>query len=147
MTWQPLERAEFGTFKPKFLAELRKMPQAMQDAVMIELRTCETFINDTYQVARRVMGPDPAGGELVHLSIRRRDREPCRDWRDFQRIKNQLCGTESEGIELFPAESRLTDTANQYHMWVFTKYKIPVGFKTRLTATPDEAAVWGAKQR
>jgi hypothetical protein len=35
------------------------------------------------------------------------------DWRDLQRIKNQLVGPECEAVELYPAESRKVDTANQ----------------------------------
>jgi len=107
--------------------------------------------NDIYQVIAR---PMMANGERtggVHLSIRRNDRRPARDWRDFQRIKNELCGPEREGIELYPAESRLVDCANQYHMWVAPPgVRFPVGFdEGRVTRTPEEAAIEapGAVQR
>lgn len=111
------------------------------------LDSSKIWLNDVYQVAVRVMGPDEDGGELIHLSIKRRDREPCKDWRDFQRIKNQLCGEEAEGVELYPAESRIVDTANQYHIWVFTKSKIGLGFPAGMKATTKEAENIGAKQR
>lgn len=67
-------------------------------------------------------------GELVHLSIKRHDREPVTDWRDKQEIKNQLVGPECEGLELYPAESRVVDTANQYHLWCFRTMKLEIGF-------------------
>ena len=51
---------------------------------------------------------------MAKLSIRRNDREAVHDWRDLQRIKNELVGPECEGFELYPAESRLVDTANQF---------------------------------
>lgn len=87
-------------------------------------------------------------GGLTELSIRRNDRKPARDWRDFQRIKNQLCGPEREAVELYPAESRLMDTANQYYLWVFPLgVTVPVGFLSRNVATPAQAEVVGAVQR
>lgn len=86
----------------------------------------EVYLNDRYQVAKRTI----EDGRMVHLSIKRVDREPIHDWRDLQAIKNMLVGPECEAIEIYPAESRLVDTANQYHLWVFTDetYRIPVGF-------------------
>jgi len=66
---------------------------------------------------------------VTHLSIKREDREPIHDWRDLQIIKSLFCGPESEGIEIYPAESRMVDTANQFHLWVFPDgATIPVGF-------------------
>jgi hypothetical protein len=37
-------------------------------------------------------------------------------------------------VELFPAESRLVDTANQYHLWVMAdaEYRFPFGYQRRL---------------
>lgn len=89
----------------------------------------ETFMNDVYQVAKRAVEM-PNGCEYWHLSIKRRDREPLIDWRDKQEIKNQLCGPEHEGVEVFPAESRLVDAANHTHIWVLRHEGdvIPVGF-------------------
>src|SRR5262249_1931039 len=55
---------------------------------------------------------------FIHLDISRKDEEPCKCWLDFQAIKNQLVGPEFEAVELFPAEERLVNTSNQYHLWV-----------------------------
>jgi len=66
---------------------------------------------------------------ITYLSIKRLDLEPIHDWRDLQEIKNQICGKDREGLELYPAEDRVVDTANQYHMFVFGKeHGIPLGF-------------------
>jgi hypothetical protein len=105
------------------------------------------WINDKYQVVRREI----AGG-MVHLSIRRRDRSADHDWRDYQQIKNQLVGPECEAVELYPAESRLVDNANQYHLWAVLDpaYRFPIGWKERMVSNnaigkseqrPFEAAV------
>jgi hypothetical protein len=95
----------------------------------------EYWLNDLYQVAliRHEQWPN-----VVQLNIRRRDgRVILRDWRHFQWIKNQLVGEENEGIEIYPAESRLTDTGNKYHLWVFIDpaYRIPFGFAEREVVT------------
>lgn len=81
------------------------------------------------------------------LSIKRHDREPICDWRDFQEIKNQLCGEQYEGIMLYPAESRVVDTANQYWMYVFMNegWAVPCGFTTGVKT--DDSKYGNAKQR
>jgi len=103
-----------------------------------QMRREVLYRNDHYQVA---IDKDPehgfAGAVIWHLSIKRTDKEPIMGWRDVQEIKNQLCGPKAEGIQLFPAESRLVDTANQYHVYVFMKMggkrwpQIPIGWTTR----------------
>lgn len=77
-------------------------------------------MNDQYVVHKRLIeSNDPDILPMIHLSIRNQDRSTRHDWRDFQRIKNQLAGPEYEGLEVYPAESRKVDTANQYHLWCF----------------------------
>ena len=66
---------------------------------------------------------------LTHLSIKRHDRKAMHDWRDLQMIKTVLCGPEREAMEVYPAESRLVDAANQYHLWVLPEgVLLPFGF-------------------
>ena len=96
--------------------------------------------NSLYHVIIRKMGPD-----LVHLSIKRHDRKPVKNWRHFQYIKNQICGEESFGFEVYPPESKLVDTANQYHLWVTAGSVMPdFCFDVRLVA--EEPAIKGAVQ-
>lgn len=105
------------------------------------------FKNSIYQVAVRKVKPDN-WPEMAWLSIKRIDREPVHDWRHLQRIKNEIIGPEHEGLELYPAEERVVDTANQYHLWVLMdpRVRIPFGFEqgVRLDAQEDGT---GAKQR
>lgn len=98
----------------------------------------EAWVNDTYQVFVKYLTPpteipmpipwtSPRDG-FCQLSIKRHDREPARDWRHLQQIKNEILGEEREALELFPRESRLMDTSNQYHLWAFPKgVEIPIG--------------------
>jgi hypothetical protein len=39
-----------------------------------------------------------------------------------------------EAVELYPAESRRVDSANQYHVWAFPGQRLPFGFAERLVA-------------
>jgi hypothetical protein len=88
---------------------------------------------------------------MWHLSIKRLDKEPIHDWRDLQEIKNMLVGKQYEAVELYPAESRRVDSANQYHLWCFVQVEgsdeipvLPFGWDERyVTENPME----GAKQR
>jgi hypothetical protein len=90
---------------------------------VLQRETKEMWANDIYCVHKEDYG------EMVHLSIKRHDRAPCLDWRDKQEIKNQLVGPECEGLELYPAESRVVDTSNQFHLWVFKTMKLEIGFQ------------------
>ena len=87
------------------------------------------FVNSRYQVAMR-----ETGAASCHLSIKRLDQAPIHDWRDLQRIKNELVGPECEAVELYPADSRLVDTSTQYHLWCSRDptFRFPIGFAERL---------------
>jgi hypothetical protein len=103
--WQPLTKHDY-------------VPEQIRHAMHAEglHDEIEIWSNDIYEVFGRLYGPNQ-----MHLSIKRYDRAPIRNWRHFQQIKNEVCGPESEAVELYPAESRLVDNANQYHLWVMLK--------------------------
>lgn len=105
-----------------------------------ELSRQECWRNSLYVVL-----VDRLPNGVTHLSIRRDDRAACRDWRHFQQIKNQLCGPEFEAVEIYPAESRVLDAANQFHLWVLPEGEsVPLGFPTGGRSYDD---VPGGKQR
>lgn len=118
------------------MAEIRRLYET-------EFLRGDTFMNDLYVVIRTEFTG------LTHLSIRRTDRGAAKDWRHFQQIKNQLCGPEREAVELYPAESRLIDTANQFHLWVFREgVKLPFGYNQgRHVTGPEMATPINAVQR
>ncbi|PND30185.1 hypothetical protein C1I89_29910 [Achromobacter pulmonis] len=124
--------------------------EAAQEQVE-QLRSQTVYMNERYQVNVQVIpapfGPD--AGDMVWLSIKRSDREAIHDWRELQAIKNQIVGDEHEGFEVYPAESRLVDSANQFHLWVFAdpKVRLPVGFRAREVMGARAAASVGARQR
>ena len=116
-----------------FQAYFGFVPDMLQKIFLVEkllgsMSAPKIYVNDLYRVQVRDVAP------FVQLDITRRDGDTCSNWRHFQQIKNELVGPECEGVELFPAESRLVDTANQYHLWVMpnTRYRFPFGYENRL---------------
>lgn len=111
------------------------------------------YRNLRYQVLVRCIGkgtPFPgadAGVRAFWLSIKRNDKREIHDWRDLQRIKNELVGEEAEAVELYPAESRLVDASNQYHLFAFEGFRFPFGFHDRVVSTPEVSRSVGAEQR
>jgi len=103
--------------------------------------TAETWVNDKCQVYVYDY-PSPEGWPpLVELSLKLNTREPWSDWRDFYRIKSELCGTACWAMELYPAQYALVDTANQYHMYVFAPgMHFPIGL--RQPAVTDYSKDW-----
>lgn len=89
-------------------------------------REVDIYVNDIYHCIVREH-PD-----YTHLSIKRLDILPIHNWRHMQQIKNDISGDEREGVELYPAMSRIVDAANQYHLWVFRGYVNNIGFNERL---------------
>lgn len=96
--------------------------------------------NNIYQVDVMPIEPAEPFGRIVWLSIKRTDRAAIHDWRDMQMIKNMIVGPEVEAVELYPAEDRLVDTSNQFHLWCFLDgYRLPFGYGERLVMVPDNA--------
>jgi hypothetical protein len=123
----------------------RGLTQEQARALYHEVLAAPAWLNDLYVVHVREQDDG-----VTHLSIRRQDRGPARDWRHFQQIKNQLCGAEREGVELYPAESRVVDTVNQFHLWVMPLgVSVACGFPAglRSDALPVDPAGFPTQQR
>src|SRR5690348_14199677 len=110
-----LQRNELMARPPEFFRDLfgGRVPTLEEklfwiEEAIIRMTSLQIFTNDVYMVEMASAAP------FIRLSIRRHDGEPCNNWRDLQQIKNELVGPEFEAVELFPAESRLIDTCNQY---------------------------------
>jgi len=75
----------------------------------------EVFKNDLYVVLVRPVAC--AWGTVQHLAVRSASSlEP--PWRDMQRIKDELFGTERTAVEVQPPRAELVDAADMYHLWV-----------------------------
>lgn len=97
------------------------------EQALLRMTSLNIYVNNIYRVEVKNSQP------FIHLDICRHDGGACKEWRHLQQIKNELVGPEYEAMELFPAESRLVDTANEYHMWVHADptFRFPLGFDQR----------------
>lgn len=113
----------------------------------------QIFRNNLYTVHRRTVPlRDTTGaqvGTIIHLSIHDHPRSTRRDWRHFQKIKNELIGPEEEAFELYPAESRLVDISNEWHLWCIKGVRLPVGYGERWVSesTQADALLGAGRQR
>lgn len=148
--WKPLAEIGKGDFAPirREVVEETMRHYGISAAEAMERLEADHdearyFINDLYQVQSR-----EAGGGITQLCIRRRDGGMFKDWRHFQQIKNECCGPEREGLELYPAESRLVDTSNKWHIWVLPEgMRVPVGWPERDVSYEENRNVPGMRQR
>lgn len=96
-----------------------------------DLQPNAIYTNSLYKVTEWYdLQPEPWGA-IKHLMIETHDRAAVHDWRDLQRIKNEICGPEQDAVEIYPAEHKLVDAGNQYHLFVFGSLKLPFGFQSR----------------
>ena len=84
----------------------------------------EVWKNNRYEVQLEFMDKKKGKDGFVWLQLKDVNKEAIHDWREMQKIKNEIMGDEREAVELFPAESRLVDTSNQFHLFV-----MPLGEK------------------
>ena len=130
----------------KLVREARKIiksfPHFTLEQAMMGLRKdvyAEIYVNDIYQVAvyrnedaDSLVHVPELKGRCTWLSIKRRDKRPVNNWQDMQTIKNRLVGVDCDAIQMFPAESRMVNTANQYHLIVLPPDAIvPFGWGRR----------------
>jgi hypothetical protein len=103
--------------------------------------TVRVFENDLYRASLY----ERTGGGSSYLSILRHDEGAAHDWRHFQTIKNETAGPEREAVELYPAESRLIDEANAYHLFLAPEgERFPFGATERSVVRPGEHQPGGA---
>lgn len=141
--WTPFERGTAdvtqvreqladNAYVQQIAREFGSTPEVVRQTIAGVLEE-EMWLNSRYQVNVRRHQAVDGGPDLVHLSIKRRDKQPIgsEHYRDFMRIKDELLGAEYEGVELYPARSREVDTATQYHLWLIDDptYRFPFGFR------------------
>ena len=68
------------------------------------------------------------GEHHLHIGIEHISQIPRHDWLAFQQIKNQLVGPDQEMVELYPADSRMVNCVNMYHLWGTIGVKIMLGW-------------------
>lgn len=141
--WTEFQEASFKNLSPE-------MQQYKEEV------GARVYLNSIYQVEYSTVQGPPPFGRIVYLSIKTRDKQARHDWRELQRIKNELVGEEVEAVEVYPAESRLVDTSNQYHLFCFPELdferrRLPFGYPDRLVAEGSSSHInmtgRGSRQR
>jgi len=126
----------------KSMEEIEKTYRSLMDD--------DHYRNDIYHVIlrRMPMQSNMSGPDMIHISVKRHDQEAIFDWRDMQRIKNQLLSDEHEAVQLFPAESRMVDTANQYHMWAYddVDFRWPIGWDEGVVKLDEVEGLTGQRE-
>jgi hypothetical protein len=149
--WKPLERSMPDPSQTaRLLAEIVRLQKITMADAKARLdayeKGSEYWINNLYQVQVRRFEETKS----AHINIRRRDGKAIfRDWRHFQWIKNQLIGEECEAVELYPAESRMVDASNKYHLWCSTDpaFRFPLGMNERDVDYSRGGEMNGTRQR
>lgn len=137
-----LMAVNWGTWQEAFLSEAdaRKLPAALREDKIMKNRLFQVNIK------RILVDESDDRMAVLHLSVKLISKEAFHDWRVFQRIKNELVGEEFEAVEIYPPESQLVDTANQYHLWVLPEgMRLPFGFRSGRIVSDGNSR--GAKQR
>lgn len=123
--WQPMQQGEIN-------------PQVLASCAQAGARPpLSVWGNDVYQCSVYQVGDNTELERLMlHISICRHDRAPIHDWRHLQAIKNEVVGKERTAVEIYPPESQLVDTSNQYHLWVFpADIELPFGFADQMVSS------------
>jgi len=136
----PISREKLAT-----IASISGRPvEEIEAYIMADLIGATYWENSRYYVIKKLEDRQDGLGQVWHLSFRRNDRLPVGQerFRDFQRIKNELLGEEATAFEIYPAESRLADTSNQYHLFAYDDLRgFPFGFKDRAVLDAGQGLV------
>ena len=134
MTWQPLKKVDNPLLKQSKKDVIKYFQKILEGGSRLankkvsgkQIRKMalnhykrslkeEVWINNIYDVSVNKFEYGP----LIHLSIKLHDKSQIfgSKWQHFQWIKNDILGEDYEAVELYPSESRMVNTANQYHLW------------------------------
>jgi hypothetical protein len=121
-----LMAAPYEYFKGLFGCHVRTLQDKLLaiERCVQRVTSAASFQNDTYAVM--AVGDSP----FIHLIIHRHDWAACNDWREFQRIKNEIVGPECEAMELFPpkAGSWILPTPTTFGFTVIRLFVSPSDF-------------------
>lgn len=154
--WKPLRRAYVDGAHPENAIQIAMDHYKVDRETAIQKLTdydasCEYWRNDLYQVQTRRFFNESFQCDMMHINIRRIDGAAIFDWRHRQQIKTELVGAENEAFELYPAESRLVDTSNKYHLWAFVdptvRLPVDIGQDARDVVAEEVQGPPGVRQR
>lgn len=110
---------QFGVYHGQWMPEMDRCWIRKEDGTTVSSRLIRTKL-----------------GNVEHVTITRRKSDGSMSfdgstgftWADKQSIKDELFGEDRAAVEVFPKSSRLIDTCDVYHLWVFDKkFDMPFG--------------------
>ena len=126
-TWQPITVKLFGPGKQvsehATVMVMDEEPWTPFELVCRDADGALKYINSRYQVSVYAPAPSmPGWPPVIHLAFKHNKNIAITDFRDFQRIKNELVNEEAYAVQVFPPESHMVDTSNHYHLWVMGQF-------------------------
>lgn len=118
----PFEMTSLAIGKEEWVAFCMAAGQSAEAAESTWMKTssCAFFKNDTYLVQLDKNPPHQfKNAEVWLLWVSRLDKDFVRNRQDLMAIKNALVGDDVDAVELFPAESRLSDATNRSALFCF----------------------------
>lgn len=109
MDFEKVPDSEFKIIKSKFIENYKNLKNYWPD----ELN--RAYINGEYAVLVRTINTE--WGKIRHAAIRNVNSTDI-SWAQKQEIKDKIFGKHKIGIEVYPAEEKLVDAANMYHLWI-----------------------------
>ena len=140
--WEPFNQVHEVINDQPHLVKLEKSMQEKGTTV---------WENNRYLVHREPVPSNEHGFgnevEVIWLSMKALDDSARHDWREFQWIKNELCGEDWEGFELYPSEERLIDSVNQFHLWCLAPpARVPIGWWGR-SVVEENTTKYGSQRK
>lgn len=112
-------RGEWGPWE-RISDEVRARTLGMRTGWVRDVRT--VYKNSVFSVLERL---DTSG--VLHIGISSLSGiRPT--WYEMQRIKDELFGTESTGVEIYPPAVDIVDGSDMFHLWILPG-EIPFGLK------------------
>jgi hypothetical protein len=123
--WEPLTQTPDWAVKAKHEQVLEQARVTFPGVAVDQLRTpAEVWGSSQYTVTVHYLDDNRDG--FVEVGIHNYHRTTHVPWRHIQQIKNEVFGPDREAVQLFPAEDRLLDSANEYWIYVYPTSEAPM---------------------
>jgi len=135
MSWKNVKGIKPNDPKPRKWTPLKKIAEGsatrFHNGIRIE------YENEHY-TAYAEFSEDRTAGLIMIVND---DQSARRDWREFQRIKNEIAGPGWVGYEVYPPEHEVVDPSNAFFIWCFKESKLPnsVGMNGPHYLSPEES--------
>ena len=123
--WQPLTQTPDWAVKVKHAQVMEQVRVTFPGVPVEEIKVpAEVWGSSQYTVTVHYLDDNRDG--FVEVGIHNYHRTTHVPWRHVQQIKNEVFGPDREAVQLFPAEDRLVDAANEYWIYVYPTGTAPM---------------------